>query len=335
MAQHFLLSSAARTVSLAQVLRMSDADAYTAFKAIRFADNSGEAFCPKCGSVDLYDLPRRKMWRCKGCGWQFSVTSGTIFAARKLSIRNILAAIAIFTNGAKGISALQLSRDLDVQYKTAFVMAHKLREAMAAEDKGAKVQGQVEIDGMYAGGYVKPANVKAYRRDRRLLANQSGKRQSVIVARERNGKTITFVAKSEAAAVEKLHDRIAKGSTVYADEATHWDEFHGWYDTKRINHSHAYSDGNGCTNQAESFFSRLRRAEIGTHHHIAGPYLAAYAAEMDWREDRRRESNGEQFAAIVTAAAKHPISRKWKGYWQRRATCAISSYVAGARGGHI
>lgn len=319
MAQHFLLSTQARTISLAQVLRMSDADAYSAFKAIRFANNGGEAFCPKCGSLDLYNLPRRKMWRCKGCPCQFSVTSGTIFASRKLSVRDILAAIAIFTNGAKGISALQLSRDLDVQYKTAFVMAHKLREALQATDAGAKVSGDVEIDGMYVGGYVKPANIKEYRRDRRLLANQSGKRQSVIVARERNGKTVTFAAKSEAAAVPMLHDRIAAGSTVYADEASHWDAFHASYDTRRINHSEAYSTADGCTNMAESFFSRLRRAEIGTHHHIAGPYLAAYAAEMDWREDNRRVSNGEQYRAIVAAAAMHPVSRQWKGYWQRRA----------------
>jgi transposase-like protein len=317
MAQHFLLSTKARTLSLAQVLRLSDQEAYDAFKAIRFANNDGEAFCPKCGSLDLYSLPRRKMWRCKGCPCQFSVTSGTIFASRKLSIRDILAAIAIFTNGAKGISALQLSRDLDVQYKTAFVMAHKLREAMAAGDKGKQVSGDVEIDGMYAGGYVKPANVKQYRRDRRLLANMSGKRQSVIVARERNGKTVTFVAKSEAAAVPALHDRIAAGSTVYADEASHWDAFHASYKTKRINHSEAYSTSEGCTNMAESFFSRLRRAEVGTHHHIAGPYLAAYAAEMDWREDNRRVANGDQYRAIVAAAALHPVSRQWKGYWQR------------------
>lgn len=319
MAQHFLLSTKARTLSLAQVLRLSDQEAYDAFKAIRFSENDGEAFCPKCGSLDLYSLPRRAMWRCKGkeCGCQFSVTSGTIFASRKLSVRDILAAIAIFSNGAKGISALQLSRDLDVQYKTAFVMAHKLREAMAAGDKGKQVSGHVEIDGMYAGGYVKPANIKALRRDRRLLANQSGKRQSVIVARERDGKTITFVAKSEAAAVPTLHDKIAAGSTVYADEASHWDAFHASYDTKRINHSEAYSDDDCSTNMAESFFSRLRRAEVGTHHHIAGPYLASYAAEMDWREDNRRISNGEQYAAIVTAAATHPVSRQWKGYWQR------------------
>lgn len=318
MAQHFLLSSKARTLSLAQVLRLTDEEAYAQFKATRFASNGGEAFCPKCGSLDLYSLPRRKMWRCKSCPCQFSVTSGTIFASRKLSIRDILAAIAIFTNGAKGVSALQLSRDLDVQYKTAFVMAHKLREALQAQDKGAKVSGHVEIDGMYVGGYVKPANIKALRKDRRLLANKTGKRQSVIVARERDGKTVTFAAKSEAAAVAELHSRIAPGSTVYADEASHWDAFHASYDTKRINHSEAYSDDDCSTNLAESFFSRLRRAEVGTHHHIAGPYLAAYAAEMDWREDNRRLSNGEQYRAIVTAAAAHPVSRAWKGYWQRR-----------------
>jgi transposase-like protein len=319
MAQHFLLSTKARTLSLAAVLRLSDDDAYDAFKAIRFSENNGEAFCPKCGSVDLYNLPRRKMWRCKDCGWQFSVTSGTIFASRKLAIRDYLAAIAIFTNGAKGYSALQLSRDLDCQYKTAFVLAHKLREAIAAQDKATKVSGQVEIDGMYAGGYLKPANNKENRRDRRLACNQNGKRMAVIAARERNGQTITFVQKTEDDGVPMLENRIEPGSTVYADEASHWDRLNARFETRRINHSECYSDGNGCTNQVESFFSRLRRSEIGIHHHIAGPYLAAYAAEMDWREDNRRTNNGEQYRAIITAAARHPVSRQWKGYWQRRA----------------
>lgn len=319
MAQHFLLSTKARTLSLAKVLRLSDAEAYSALKAIRFAENAGKPFCGKCGGFEIYEYESRKIFKCKACGVQFSLTSGTIFASRKLCIRDILAAIAIFVNGAKGYSALQLSRDLDVQYKTAFVLVHKLREALQAQDKGVQVSGHVEIDGMYAGGYVKPANMKEHRRDRRLLENRSGKRQSVIVARERSGKTITFVAKSEAAAVPMLHQRITAGSTVYADEASHWDAFHDTYETRRINHSQAYSDGEGCTNQAESFFSRLRRAEVGTHHHIAGPYLAAYAAEMDWREDNRRLSNGSQYMALAGAAAHHPISRQWKGYWQRRA----------------
>jgi transposase-like protein len=317
MSQHFLLSAAARSLSLAQVARMSDEEAREAFKLVRWSDNAGKPYCRSCGCAEILAYACRPIFKCKGCGHQFSATSRTIFASRKLPIRDYLLAIAIFSNGAKGHSALQLSRDLDCQYKTAFVLVHKLREAIAALDKGAVVSGDVEIDGMYAGGYVKPANHKENRRDRRLAVNQNGKRRVVIVARARQGKTITFVAKTEDASVETLRDRIAPGSTVYADEASHWDQLHARYLTKRINHSQAYSDGEGCTNQAESFFSRLRRAEVGTHHHIAGPYLAAYAAEMDWREDNRRVSNGEQYLFIVNAALAHPVSVQWKGYWQR------------------
>lgn len=318
MSQHFLLSAKARTLSLASVARMSEEEARQAFQAIRWSDNKGEPYCPKCGCTTAYPIATQRRWKCKACRHQYSVTSGTIFHSRQLAVRDILLAVAIFVNGAKGHSALQLSRDLDCQYKTAFVLAHKIREAIGSTDNGATVSGEVEVDGMYVGGYVKPANFKEHRRDRRLAINQNGKRRVVIVARERNGKTLTFVAKTEDAGVPGLRDRIEPGSTVYADEAKHWDELHARYLTKRINHSQAYSDGEGCTNQAESFFSRLRRAEIGTHHHISGPYLAAYAAEMDWREDNRRISNGEQYLIAANATAKHPVSAQWKGYWQRR-----------------
>lgn len=168
MAQHFLLSTKARTLSLAQVLRLSDAEAYTTLKNIRFSENGGAAFCPRCGSVECYEYASRKIFKCKACGAQFSLTSGTIFASRKLSIRDILAAIAIFVNGAKGVSALQLSRDLNVQYKTAFVMAHKLREVLGSnQDAARQLSGEIEIDGAYFGGYIKPANYKEYRLDRR------------------------------------------------------------------------------------------------------------------------------------------------------------------------
>lgn len=104
----------------------------------------------------------------KGCGQQFSMTSGTIFASRKLTIRDYLLAIVIFINAAKGISSLQLARDLGVQYKTAFVLTHKLREAMAAQLKGMVLNGTVEVDGCYVGGHVRPANRKEDRVDRRL-----------------------------------------------------------------------------------------------------------------------------------------------------------------------
>ena len=91
---------------------------------------------------------------------------------------------------------------------------------------------------------------------------------------------------------------------------------------KRIDHSKEYAREEVSTNQAESFFSRLRRAEIGTHHHIAGRYIASYAGEQSWREDNRRMSNGEQFLTLAAAGLHHPVSRQWKGYWQRRKAAA-------------
>jgi transposase-like protein len=296
---------------------MSDEEAWNAFRLIRWSDTQGEPVCPRCGCLDSYTYKTRKIFRCKGCSHQFTVTSGTIFASRKMPIRDYLLAIAIFVNGAKGHSALQLSRDLSRNYKTAYVLAMKLREAIAAGVEGEKASGQVEIDGGYFGGYIKPANFKDNRIDRRLARHQTGKRKVVVVMRERNGKTLPFVSASEDAAVPTIKERVANGSAIYADEAAHWDELHARYLTKRINHSMAYSDGEACTNQAESFFSRLRRAEIGTHHHIAGPYLNAYANEMAWREDNRRVSNGELYLMAADAALKHPKSEQWCGYWQR------------------
>lgn len=319
MASHFLLSAAARTLSLSKVMRMTDDQAFDAFRSIRWTETDGDAICPRCGCFECYTFKARRIFKCRGCGHQFSVTSGTIFASRKMPLRDILAAIAIFVNGAKGYAALQLSRDLDCQYKTAFVLAHKIREALAAEQAASVIDGEVEVDGAYFGGYVKPANRREDRKDRRRKIHQTGKRQVVVVARERDGETLTHVAASEAAGVPFVLGTVAHGATVHADEASHWDDLEAKFLTRRINHSLAYSTPEACTNMAESFFSRLRRAEIGTHHHIAGKYLSAYAMEMAWREDNRRISNGEQFLLATSSALAHPVSRQWKGYWQRAA----------------
>jgi transposase-like protein len=317
--QHFLLSTAARTLSLAKVMRLSDDEAFDTFKALRWAPTNGEPVCPRCGCLTIYSLSDNRRFKCAACLHKFSVTSGTIFSSRKLPLRDILAAIAIFVNGAKGYAALQLSRDLDVQYKTAFVMSHKLREALAAEQAEQELSGTVEVDGAYFGGYVKPANRKVDRIDRRLRLNLNGKRRCIVVIRERDGQTFPFLAASEAAGVSVIANRVLPGTVIHADEASAYDALEARFLTKRINHSVEYSNGDACTNQAESFFSRLRRAEIGTHHHIAGPYLASYASEMAWREDNRRASNGEQFLMAGRAALEHPVSRQWKGYWQRNA----------------
>src|SRR3954469_7371863 len=190
MAQHFLLSSAAKTLSLASIFTMKDDEAEMTFRRIRWADTDGAPVCPHCGGVDAYDCRRLKgapRFRCRACVKDFTITSGTLFASHKLPLRCYLAAIAIFCNEVKGKSALALSRDLKVSYKCAFVLLHKLREAMAEELKGRTVGGEgktVEIDGGHFGGYVKPGNLKEHRRDRRLSRNQSGKRKAVVIIRE-------------------------------------------------------------------------------------------------------------------------------------------------------
>ncbi|MGN6356080.1 MAG: IS1595 family transposase [Novosphingobium sp.] len=315
--QHFLLSAAARTLSLKAVFRMGEDKAYQTFCELRWPETDGEAMCPRCGCTETYNITSRRKFKCVACYHQFSVTSGTIFASRKMSFTDLLAAIVIFVNGAKGVSALQVSRDLDCQYKTAFVLSHKLREAMAREQANVTLNGVVEIDGGYFGGHVKPENRKEDRKDRRLKSNSSGKRQCVVVMRERKGRSLAFVVAKEGDAVPMVRDHVGTLSTIYADEGAGWDALHAGWDTKRVNHSVAFMDEGVCTNQAESYFSRLRRAEIGTHHHIAGPYLGSYAREMVWREDNRRVDNGTQAHRVVWSAMASRVSRQWKGYWQR------------------
>src|SRR3954470_7380685 len=180
MAQHFLLSPAAKTLTLAHVMRMTDQEAETTFRAVRWADSQGEPVCPKCGTLDAYECRRpngANRFRCKACRKDFTITSGTLFASHKLPLRGYLAAIAIFCNEVKGKSALALSRDPGVSYKCAFVLQHKLREGMAEEMRGRVVGGDgkvAEVDGGYFGGYLKPANLKQDRVDRRLVPRHRG-----------------------------------------------------------------------------------------------------------------------------------------------------------------
>jgi ribosomal protein L37AE/L43A len=293
------------------------------FVEIRWADNECKPYCPECGCAKVYAFATRKLWKCSACRYQFSVTARTIFQDRKRPIRDYLLAIAIFVNGVKGHSALQLSRDLDCQYKTAFVLAHKLREAMGAEVHNPdqpELSGTVEIDGMYAGGHTKLANRKAERIDRRTADMQSGKRQVVVVAREIMGRTLPFIVARESDAIALIRKHVASGTFIHADEANAWERLHASYDMRRVNHSKEYVGEDGATvNQAESFFSRLRRSEYGIHHRISGQYLYQYANEMAWREDRRREPNGLHFRRVTSAALHHPKSDIWRGYWQRSA----------------
>ena len=114
MAQHFLLSAAARTLSLKTIFSEGEDAAYRRFRRLRWPETDGAPVCPVCGCLDIYDLTTRRRFKCAACHHQFSVTSGTILASRKLSFVDLLGAICLFVNASKGLSAVQLSRDLGV-----------------------------------------------------------------------------------------------------------------------------------------------------------------------------------------------------------------------------
>ena len=146
MSQHFLLSAKARTISEVEVARMSEDEAREVFEKLRWSDTDGEPVCSHCGCTESYVInthtpsgkPVRR-YKCKACRKQYTVTSGTIFASHKLELRDYLLATIIFVNAVKGISALQMARALGCQYKTAFVLIHKLRASLMDNQDDAKL----------------------------------------------------------------------------------------------------------------------------------------------------------------------------------------------------
>ncbi|HYC06180.1 MAG TPA: IS1595 family transposase [Azospirillaceae bacterium] len=314
--QHFLKSAKALTLSLRDVMRLSDEEAYRLFRKLRWPDTDGEPVCPHCGHDRIYDIATRKIFKCAACRKQFSATSGTMFNSHKLPHREYLAATLLFVNAVKGISALQLRRDLGVSYKSAFVMLHKMREALQNARGGLKLEGEVEIDGAYYGGHVRPGNTG--RQGKATITKR--RKDCVLTMVQRGGPSIAIVVEGETTeeVLAAARKHIQPGTIIYADEHKAYNALHALYETHRINHQHAYAEGPVSTNLAESFHSRMRRAVIGQYHHLSRKYLGRYAAEISFRIDRRRQDNGAVFAELAGLVITHPVSRQFKGYWQAR-----------------
>lgn len=327
MAQHFLLSSEARSLSLIKIARMSDAEAFEVFKSVRWSATNGEPVCPCCGSVNKpFFIKSRLQFRCKECFHTFSVTSGTPFAKHKLPLQTYLVAIALFTNAVKSVSALQLSRDLDCQYKTAWVLSHKIRESLMEHNYDVQFEGTVEMDGVYVNGYVRPKNNIEDRVDRRKVVKPN--KRVILTMRERAGeedamvgaaRTKAFVLRSENPkdVTELTHQHVKVGSSIHADESYAYDNLTAHYDTNRVNHQIEYSGPNGeNNNQSESYNSRFRRMQYGQCHKLGLLYLSNYANEIAYREDTRRWNNGLIFNDILSKCLARAISNEFCGYWQ-------------------
>ena len=329
MAQHISSSARYRDLPITKIARLTNGQAYAIFRTARWPDTNGDPVCPKCGSAawtlgDHDASGDKRQFRCKtnGCRHKFSVTSGTLLHCRKLDYVTILVAVKLFSMGSKGIPSVLLGNESDVTNKTAFVLCHKIREAQIKAQLGRQLHGTVEIDGSTYGGYYHHVNERKDRPDLRKLGDITGKRMAMVVARERStadrvGLSMCTIVPHEADSKPWVFDNVDRMAIVHADDASHWDSLRVALNVNQVNHSQRFYDKGSCTNQAESFFSRVDRMEMGTHHHIAGPYLWGYGCDAVWREDHRRETQSEKFDDLLRALLSNTVSRTMKGYWQR------------------
>lgn len=327
--EHFLKLACSTTLSAVEVARLSEEDAHSVFAKLRWPETDGKPVCPGCGFKKCYILKTRNTFKCAACFKQFSVTSGTILHSRKKDLRDYLFAIAKYVNGAKGHSALELRRDLGVAYKTAFVWLHKIREAIDTQLSQLVLFGEVEVDGAYFGGYERPPN----RGRRGRYSKKRWKTKECIFALcQRNGPSVATVIsgekRDEVEPIVKRHvatrycNQLGEVTltTLYADEAACYNILAAHYDLKRINHGNEYSNHEACTNQAESFHARVKRAEKGQYHRISGGFLQRYAQEMAFRTNKRRTDNATIVFELIELMMSSSISREWKGYWRNRIT---------------
>jgi len=147
--------------------------AHKMFCGMRWPDTGGATVCPNCSCAAVYAYRCRRVFKCKARHWQFSATSGTLLTCRKLPFRTLLMAFSPFVNAAKGLSRLQLSRNLGLHAKTAFVLLHKLRCALTSNSAATILTGVVEVDGGWFGGHIRPENHRVARIDRRRREHQN------------------------------------------------------------------------------------------------------------------------------------------------------------------
>ena len=319
----FRLLAEARSLSFDWLNSLSEEDAYDHFTRVRWRRNGGRPYCPVCGSVRYYPIESRPRWFVcaeRGCRKHYSATSGTIFHSRKLSFLKIIEMVFHFTTAVKGVSALQASFATDVSYKTAWVNLHKIRQAMSAEREDIQLQGEIEIDAAFFGGTSKQANMKEDRIDRRLADNQTGKRRALMVVRQRYGKCVAFASRGEDREVVNAAVRVLVPPDVqpdfYTDGEHAYDDLEAFGNSYVVDHSRGFKINGVTNNLAESLFSRARRAEFGSYHHLGQEWLDFYAGELCWRENWRRTGNRQIFTAALAAVADHRVSRVIKGYWQ-------------------
>lgn len=272
--------------------------------------------CPHCGNANAEritrlqgDSTRAGVLKCKECRKPFSVTVGTVFERSKVPLHQWLYAVHLMTSSKKGISAHQIHRTLGVTYKTAWFMAHRIREAMADNVRGPMGGGGniVEADETY---YGKPEEmyVSPQRKGRPYLkGNKKRNSRPVVTLVERGGRVRSFhVASADKQTVQQIVlDNVYRDTRLHTDESRLYTGMNDRYqDHETVNHSRKeYARGNVHTNSAEGYFSIFKRGMKGVYQHCKEKHLHRYLAEFDFRYNNRI-ALGVNDQARADAAAK-------------------------------
>ena len=237
--------------------------------------------CPKCGSTKTTRRPKYQH-RCNSCRKDFSVRVGTVMEASHLPLRKWIFGMYLMQTSRKGISALQLSKELDTTYRAAWFLGHRLRTACGTEE-GELLSGVVEADETFVGGLEE----NRHQHKKQGVRGKKGK-TIVLGLRERGGRTVAMTvpdthAKTLTAA---LRAHVSANATLVTDE---WRGYHPvgetFYLHKRVNHTlgeYVAPDG-ATTNAVESVWGVLKRAYKGIFHHWSAKHCGLYAAEVAWR----------------------------------------------------
>ncbi len=262
---------------------------------VRWGD---DPHCPQCGSTHVARKAERHRigrWNCHDCHASFNVLSGTIFEKTKIPLQKWFMAIGIMVNAKKSVSSFQLARDLDLNQKSAWYMQQRIRAAMAA-DQAPLLQGIVEADETFVGGKPRKANRRMddHNRPNRPRGRGSNK-IPVVGAVERGGKVSARVATDLKARtlLRFLRETVdPHGTLLITDQAQPYTAVpkHG-YQHAVINHSRIYADGETHTNTIEGFWSLLKRAWYGSHHHYTRHWMPLFIAEAAWKYNHRSDDN--------------------------------------------
>jgi len=267
---------------------------------------NGSVVCPHCNSGNSYKLKNGKEFRCsnKECKKTFSTLSGTIFECSRIPLQKWFLAIYIATSHKKGISSLQLSRDLGITQKSAWYVLHRVREMLKAKSP-IMLSGIVEVDESYVGG--KESNKHQSYTETKARKTQTGRtanKKSVVAGiLQRDGKVVNKVVVNASSRylLPVLNKHIKKGSTMVSDD---WRPYralpkHG-FNHEYVNHSaKEYVRGNFHTNGIEGYWSQLKRGIIGIYHQVSKKHLHRYCDEFTYRYNTRKETESQRFESAI------------------------------------